>query len=181
MAGESLDRQNLFLWVCKWEHFNAIHVISVIFKGRGKVLGSSCLQNGQLLLLVKEVVEPVRLNFLVGGIFLFVVNVWAHFQLKMLSSFILISEPEIVALEFKFGFSIRFFDHLFVPLFEFFNLLLNVHLPPSVEGGLNTVLERLLLLTNFIPVIEGSIILDIACAFSGFYRWVQMRLFYFLN
>ena len=181
MAGESLNRQNLFVFVCKCEFFNVFNVLRISIKARFKVLGSSCLQNGQLLLLVQQVVEPVWLNFFVGFVFLLVVDVWAHFQLKMLSSFILISKPEIIALEFKFGLSVSFFDHLFVPVFEFFNFLLNVLLPPIVKGGLYLVLKNLLLLTDLIPVIEGSIVLDIACAYGGLNRWVQMRFFYFLN
>ena len=172
MAGESLNRQNLFVFVCKCEFFNVIHVISVIFKGRFKVLGSSCLKNGQLLLLVQQVVEPVWLNFFVGFVFLLVVDVWAHFQLKMLSSFILIAKPEIVALEFEFGFSFGFFNLLLVPVFEFFNFLLNVLLPPIVEGGPYLVLKKIFLLTDLIPVIEGSLVFNIACAFGNYLRWV---------
>ena len=83
----------------------------------------------------------------------------------MLSSFILIAKPEIVALEFEFGFSFGFFNLLLVPVFEFFNFLLNVLLPPIVEGGLYLVLKNLFLLTDLIPVIEGSLVLNIACAF----------------
>ena len=158
-----------------------IYVLLVNFIARLKVLGSSCLQNGQLILLVEEVVEPVRLNFFVGFVFLLIVDVWAHFQLEMLSSFFLIAKPEIVALEFKFGFSFGFFNLLLVPVFEFFNFLLNVLLPPIVKGGLYLVLKNLLLLTDLIPVIECSIVLDIAFAYGGLNRWVQMRFFYFLN
>jgi hypothetical protein len=97
---------------------------------------------------------------------------WAHFQLKIFSSFILISKPEIIALENKFGLSFCFFDFLFVPVFEFFNFNVNILLPPCVEGGLHSVFKRLLFLTDLIPVIEGSIVLHIACDLSGLCRWV---------
>ena len=99
----------------------------------------------------------------------------------MLSSFFLIAKPEIVALEFKFGFSFGFFNLLLVPVFEFFNFLLNVLLPPIVEGGLYLVLKNLFLLTDLIPVIEGSLVLNIACAFGNYLRWVYMGFFYFFN
>ena len=172
VTGESLNRENLFMRIGNCKVSKVIYVLLVNFIARLKVLGSSCLQNGQLILLVEEVVEPVRLNFFVGFVFLLIVDVWAHFQLEMLSSFFLIAKPEIVALEFKFGFSFGFFNLLLVPVFEFFNFLLNVLLPPIVEGGPYLVLKKIFLLTDLIPVIEGSLVFNIACAFGNYLRWV---------
>jgi hypothetical protein len=101
--------------------------------------------------------------------------------LEINSSFVLSSKPKIFTLECKFGFTVVFFDLLLVPVFEFFDSLSDVFLPPSVESRLYPVLKKLFLLTDFVPVVEGSIVLDVFCSFDGFFRGVEMRLSDFLN